>query len=70
MNWSFASGGQSIGASASASVLPIIIIPTLRIIRYLPKLGGLGTYLLFSNNPEWQVYCLYFTEEESDAQSE
>ena len=70
MNWLFASGGQSIGASASASVLPIIIIPTLRIIRYLPKLGGLGTSLLFSNNPEWEVYCLYFTEEESDIQSE
>ena len=70
MSQLFASGGQSIGASASASVLPIIIIPTLRIIRYLPKLGGLGTSLLFSNSPEWEVYCLYFTEEENNAKSQ
>lgn len=48
----------------------IILIPTLRTIRYLPKLGELGTSLLFSNNPEWEVYCLYFTEEETNAQSE
>ena len=39
------------------------------IIRCLPKLDRLCSSLLFSNS-KWEVYCLYFTEEENNAKSQ